>query len=279
MSPLAIRRLIYLLLLVTLSAAVLLQLGVPEYPSVRAQRVFETIENLPEGSRVLLSLDYDPSSEGELSPMAAAFVRHLCEKRHKIFLLTLWDQGPPIVESNLAILRSEYPGYVQGKDYVNFGYKAGRQVAITSAMADLEGTFLVDARGLSLKDPQMELTRNLRSLSEMDLLIGVGAGSPGPMEWVQYAASAKNKRMLAGSTGVQAPQLFPYVPQQLTELLVAIKGAAEYEEVLLQHYPNLAPRTGAREGRRRMGPQLVAHLLIIGLIVVGNVLHFTRRTQ
>jgi len=279
MSPLAVRRLLYLLLLVTLSAAVLLELGVPEYPSARARRVYDTIENLPDGSRVSLSLDYDPSSEGELSPMAAAFVRHLCEKHHKIFFVTLWDQGPPMVEKNLQILRSEYPEYVEGKDYVNFGYKAGRQVAITNAMADLEGTFLVDARGVGLKDPKMELTRNLRSLSEMDLLICVGGGSPGPLEWVQYAASAKNKRMLAGSPGVQAPQLFPYVPQQLTEMLVAIKGAAEYEEVLLQHRPHLATRPGAHEGRRRMGPQLVAHLLIVGLIIVGNVLHFTRRSR
>lgn len=277
LSPLAVRRSIYLLLLATLSSAVLMQSGFPEFPSARSQRVFDTIEELPEGSRVLLSIDYDPSSEAELSPMSAAFVRHLCERRHKIFILTLWDQGRPMVDRVVDIIRKEYPDYVEGRDYVSFGFQSGRQIAIITAMADLEKQCSVDARGRSLKDPQMALTRSLRNFSEMDLLICVGAGSPGPAEWVQYAASARNKRMLAGSTGVQSPQLLPYVPQQLTEVLVAIKGAAEYEEILVKSRPYLAERTGAREGRRRMGPQLIAHVLIVGLIIVGNVLHFTRK--
>jgi hypothetical protein len=280
MSPLAVRRCVYGVLLLSLSVAVLLQLGFPERPTQRVERVFEAIEKLPEGSRVLLSLDYDPAAEGELSPMAAAFVRHLSEKRHKIIFMTLWETGVPILQKNVKIVRTEYAGrMVEGRDFVDLGYKPGRQVAITNAMADLSKDFPTDSRGISLKSPQMELTRNLRNFSELDLLISVGAGYPGVQEWIQYAATPKRKLMLAGSPGVQAPQLFPYVPSQLYEVLVAIKGAAEYEDVLIRKYPQLAGRLGAREGRRRMGPQVVAHVLIVGLIVLGNVLTFTNRRR
>ena len=33
------------------------------------------------------------------------------------------------------------------------------------------------------------------------------------------------------------------------------------------------------EARRRMGPQLIAHLLMIALIVAGNVIYFTDRRK
>ena len=33
------------------------------------------------------------------------------------------------------------------------------------------------------------------------------------------------------------------------------------------------------EGQRRMGPQLIAHLLMIGLIVVGNIIYFMERAR
>ena len=277
MSPLVVRRCIYGLLLVALSTAVLLQLRFPETPSPRTRTVFQTIESLPEGSRVLFALDYDPAAQGELAPMSAAFVRHMGEKRHRIYFLTLWDTGLPILQQNVAILRSEYAerNLVEGRDYVNFGFKPGKQVAISNSMADLSKDFPTDARGIRLKD--MPLTRNLRNLSEVDLLVSVGAGYPGTQEWVQYAATPKDLPMVAGSPGVQAPALFPYVPRQLIEVVVSIKGAAEYEQLLEERYPHLAERPGTHEAGKKMGPQVVAHVLIIALIVAGNALTFWRR--
>jgi hypothetical protein len=84
--------------------------------------------------------------------------------------------------------------------------------------------------------------------------------------------------MVAACTGVQAPPLLPYVPKQLPGLIAAIKGAAEYEKLLGERYGiGDVPRYG--EGQRRMGSQLVAHLLMIGLILLGNVVYFLDRRQ
>jgi hypothetical protein len=79
---------------------------------------------------------------------------------------------------------------------------------------------------------------------------------------------------VAGCTGVQAPELYPYIPRQLPGLLAAIKGAAEYEKLVVDKYGGPTPDPKYLDGLRRMGPQLVAHLLIIGLIIVANILYF-----
>jgi hypothetical protein len=84
---------------------------------------------------------------------------------------------------------------------------------------------------------------------------------------------------VAGATGVQAPLLYPYVPQQLPGLLGAIKGAAEYEKLVVDAYGGPNPDPKYLEALRRMGPQLVAHLLIITLIVVANVVYFAGRRR
>lgn len=279
MSSLVVRRCIYGLLLAVLSTAVLGRLRFPEVPSERTQTVFKALETLPAGSRVLVALDYDPAAKDELAPMSAAFVRHLAEREHRIYFLTLWETGLPIVQENIRILREEYRDrkLVEGRDYVNFGFKPGKQVAIINAMADLSKDFPTDVRGVSLKD--MELTRNLKNLSEVDLIVSVGAGYPGTQEWVQYATSQKKLRMVAGSPGVGAPTLFPYVPRQLEEVLVSIKGAAEYEQLLIERYPHLAKRPGTTQAGTRMGPQVVAHILIVGLILAGNALTFWQRQR
>ena len=85
--------------------------------------------------------------------------------------------------------------------------------------------------------------------------------------------------MIAGTTGVQAPLVYPYVPRQLPGLLGAIKGAAEYEKLVIDTYGGPNPDPKYLEGLRRMGPQLVAHLLIIMLIVVANILYFTEKRE
>jgi hypothetical protein len=85
--------------------------------------------------------------------------------------------------------------------------------------------------------------------------------------------------MVAGCTGVQAPLLYPYIPQQLPGLLGAIKGAAEYEKLVVERYLGDDPDPKYLEGVRRMGPQLVAHVLMILLIVAGNIIYFAGRRQ
>src|SRR5438552_7195537 len=73
----------------------------PEVPSALARSTFGEIERLKEGDPVLLSFDFDPASEGELAPMATAFVKHAAEKKLKMYFMALWPIGAQMADATI----------------------------------------------------------------------------------------------------------------------------------------------------------------------------------
>jgi hypothetical protein len=235
---------------------------------------------------VLLAWDYDPASEGELAPMATAFVRHCAEKRLKMYFLSLWPVGPQMADDNIdKVLRADFPDLQYGENFVNLGYKSGYEAVIKVIVNDLRKLYTTDVNGTSLDS--IPMMQNIKSLQDFDLLVNVSAGYAGTKEWVQYAVTAypDKIRLVAGCTGVQAPLLYPYIPEQLPGLLGAIKGAAEYEALVIEKYGKrnaqgeIIESGKYLEGIRRMGPQLVGHVLLIVLIVLGNYVYFIDRKR
>ena len=277
------RRWIFLLMGIAVTVPILLELQFPEEATSLAHAVFNEIEQLEEGDPVLLAFDYDPASEGELGPMATAFVRHCCEKKLKIYFIALWPVGPQMIDDSInRVIKTDFPDLVYGEDYVNLGFKPGNEGVIKVIVTDLKQLYSTDDRGTNLD--QIPMCRNLVNIQSMDLVAEVSAGYPGVKEWVQYAATPypDQIRLIAGCTGVGAPLLYPYIPEQLKGLLGAIKGAAEYEKLVVDRYDREAgrePDLKYLEGKRRMGPQLVAHILMVVLIVVGNIVFFVGRSR
>jgi hypothetical protein len=56
-----------------------------------------------------------------------------------------------------------------------------------------------------------------------------------------------------------------------------IKGAAEYESLLIKHYPKYKDKSNP--GIRMMGPQAIAHIVIMLFIIIGNVTFFIERKR
>jgi hypothetical protein len=285
------RRWIFLLMFISVAVPIIV-IGItgrtfPEVPTKLAIATFDEIDQLQEGDPVLLAFDFDPGSEGELGPMATAFVRHCAEKKLRMYFMALWPVGPQMIEENInKVIRADFPHLQYGVDYVNLGFKSGNEGVIKVIVTDLRQLYTTDAYGTSLDNiPMMQGIRNIR---QMKLIINVSAGYAGTKEWVQYAITPYQReglRMVAGCTGVQAPLLYPYIPGQLPGLLGAIKGAAEYEALVLDKYGKrdesgkLVEDGKYLEGQRRMGPQLVAHVLMILLIVAGNIIFFIARRR
>jgi hypothetical protein len=231
-----------------------------------------------------VALDFDPPSKGELEPMATAFIRHCCEKKLKVYLMTLWPAGPVIVDDVIdKVIVRDFPSMVYGEDYVNLGYKPGYEGVIKVIISNLKTLYSTDARGTNID--QIPMCRDINDIKSMKLIVNVSAGYPGAKEWIQYATTPVEQlknRIAAGCTGVQAALLYPYIPEQLPGLLGAIKGAAEYEALVNAKYDTQAGRKTPpkyQEALRRMGPQSVAHLLMIALIILGNVAYFLQRSR
>jgi hypothetical protein len=250
----------------------------PEIPSALAQTTFDEIDHLHEGDPVLLAFDYDPGSEGELGPMATAFVKQCAEKKLKMYFMALWPIGSQMADATIdKVLKADFPRLVYGQDYVNLGFKSGNEGVIKIIITNLRELYTTDSRGTAVQD--IPMMQGIESIQQMKLIINISAGYPGTKEWVQYAVIPypDRIRLVAGTTGVQATQMYPYVPRQLPGLLGAIKGAAEYEKLVVDKYGGPNPDPKYLEALRRMGPQLVAHLLVILLIVVANILYFMDR--
>lgn len=252
----------------------------PEVPTVLSEAVFQAIEDLEEGDPVLLAFDFDPASEGELGPMATAFVRHCAEKKLKMYFLALWPVGPQMVDDAVArVIKADFPHLEYGKDYVNLGFKPGYEGVIKVIVTDLRELYTTDDRGTTIDG--IPMMAGIHSVQDFELVINVSAGYPGSKEWIQYAATPypDKVKIVAGCTGVQAPLLYPYIPEQLPGLLGAIKGAAEYEKLVIDKYGGENPDPKYLEAKRRMGPQLVAHILIIILIVLANVIYVAEKRR
>ncbi len=278
------RRWIFLLMLLSVAIPVFVigktKRTFPEKALPLATAVFDEIEKLEEGDRVLLAFDFDPGSEGELGPMATAFARHCCEKKLKMYFMALWPVGVQMIDDNIRkVIEPDFPEMEYGVDYVNLGYKSGNEGVIKVIITDLKQLYTTDAFGTAINS--IPMMKDVNNVQQMDLIINVSAGYPGTKEWVMFAVTAypNDIRMVAGCTGVQAPLLYPYIPQQLPGLLAAIKGASEYESLVIGKYGGENPDGKYLEAQRRMGPQLVAHILMVLLIIAGNVIYFVERKR
>jgi hypothetical protein len=270
------RRVIFVMIGLSVVIPLVLKLVFPVYPSKIVRDIFDKIESLPPGSRVLLSLDYGPATAPENQPMASAIARHVLERGCKLYVMALWPTGPG--QANLLIddvLRRDFPKKVEGKDWVHLGYKAGNQGLINAILLDMKAMYTTDANGQAIDS--IPMMRDVRNLTDFDLIYGVGSGFPGVKEWVQFAGDRGNIPIAGGVTAVEAPLLYPYYPQQLLGLMGGLQGAAEYEAALVRKYPRF--RGAGETAVRLMGPQAVAHTVIILFIIVGNISFFVERRR
>ncbi|MBM3317579.1 MAG: hypothetical protein FJY75_06970 [Candidatus Eisenbacteria bacterium] len=273
------KRWIFLAVGVAVVTATIFRLTFPEIPTPMVRAIYDKVETLPVGSRVLLPFDYDPGSEPELQPMADAFVRQCAEKGLKMYFIALWPLGQSMVEGVInRVLLEEYPQLRYGEDYVDLGYKSGGEGVIAVILTDLKKLYTTDARGTNIEAiPMMAGIANIRGF---DLILNVSAGYPGLKEWIQYAGTPGNIPTAGGCTAVQAPLLYPYHPDQMLGLMGGIKAAAEYEALMMEGYPKFAENKARYlTALTRMGPQTVAHLAIIFFIVAGNVAYQIMRRR
>ena len=270
------RRIIFLFIALSVIIPLIFKITFTEKASPIVKNIFDKIESLPAGSRVLISLDYGPSTFPEIQPMTDALIRHCNERKINIYYMCLWATGQNLTSYTVdSVQIREFPDRVYGKDYVNLGYKAGNEGLINVLLTDLKKMYSTDVHGTYIDD--IPMMKEVRNLSGFDLIVSLGGGSPGIKEWILFAGDPGHVPIAGGSTAVQAPLLYPYWPNQLVGLMGGIKGAAEYESELLRLYP--AYKHKSHDGINMMGPQAIAHIVIMLFIIIGNIAYFMDRKQ
>ncbi len=271
------RRIIFLLIALAVIIPMMMNLVFIIRPSPVVQSIFDKIESLPPNSNVLVSFDYGPSTVPENQPMADAVTRLLMINGHRVYMMALWPTGDAQAKITIeTVINAEFPEKKYGEDYIMLGYKAGNQGLINAIFSDLKGMYTTDANGVQID--QFPMMANVNKLPDFDLILAICSGKPGLKEWVQFAGDRGNIPVAGGVTAVEAPLLYPYYPSQLLGLMGGLQGAAELEAAIVLKYPQY--KETSTDAVKNMGPQTVAHLVVIFFVIIGNIAFFiTQRRE
>jgi hypothetical protein len=265
------RRVIFAFILFAVGAPLLVSITFEFKATPIVQKLFDRIEDLPAGSTVLLSYDFDPAMAPEVQPMADVITRHCMARGLKVVYMCLWATGQGQLALTFQnVVNKDFPDAVDGTEYTNLGYKAGNEGVLNVIVTDFKKMFPTDVNGVPYDS--IPILRGVRSAKDMDLIVSIGGGRPGIKEWVLFVGDPGEVPMAGGVAAVVAPQLYPYYPRQLLGLLGGIKGAAEYESTFMRKYPQF--KNMATPAIVMMGPQTLAHMTIMAFIIIGNVLYF-----
>jgi len=271
------RRVIFLFILISVAAPLLVTIKFDFKATPIVEALYDKIESLPEGSTILLSFDFDPAMAPEVQPMADAVTRHCVHKGHKVVFMSLWATGQGQLEITLDhVLRKDFSHLEDGVDFVNFGYKAGNEGVLNVIITDFAKMFPTDVN--TVPYDSLEIVGGIKSCKDFDLILSFGGGRPGLKEWILFVGDPGNVPVGGGVAAVVAPQLYPYYPMQMLGLLGGIKGAAEYEWRFRDQYGDDYADMPV-PAIIMMGPQTVAHMVIMAFIIIGNILFFVSRKK
>ncbi len=252
------RRIIFVLLGLVVLFPLLVPIEFPVVVSEETRDFFEEMQSLPEGSAVLLAIDYEPDTMAELNPMTVAVLRHAFRRNLKVIGLSLYPGAPGIAQQLLSEAAQE-SGKAYGEDYVYLGYNPDWSGTMLRLGESIRATYPNDQWGTPTAD--LPILDDVDSYEDVELLVSI-CGSLYTEYWAAYAEARYGQRMISGNTAVISAFVYHYYNTgQISGFLAGIKGAAEYETLL--------DRSG--DGMIAMGSQSCGHLLIVALIVLGNV--------
>ena len=273
------RRIIFLIV----GLSVLIPLIQPEWvdlpirPTPESQIVFDEINKLNAGDKMLLSFEYSPSTKPEIHPMAIAILKHLYAKNIQVYGFALWPDGNFMSTEAFSEVSDDYDKKY-GVDYVNLGYKPGGEAVIKGIASDIRTLYPADLQGTSIND--IPMMKDVVNIEDFDFVFSLSAGFPGSKEWVQYACDPKNIPLSTGCTSIQVTDIMPYVENdQIRGILAGMPGAAEYESLVEAELQKMEIAVKPGEASGMMAAQSIAHVVIVLFIIFGNISYFITRKK
>jgi hypothetical protein len=273
------RRIIFLIV----GLSVLIPLLKPEWvdlpirPTPESQIVFDEINKLNAGDKVLLSFEYGPSTKPEIHPMAIAILKHLYAKNIQVYGFALWPDGNFMSTEAFSEVSDDYDKKY-GVDYVNLGYRPGGEAVIKGIASDIRTLYTVDLQGTSIND--IPMMKDVVNIEDFDFVFSLSAGYPGSKEWVQYACDPNNIPLSTGCTSIQVTDIMPYVENdQIRGILAGMPGAAEYESLVEAELQKMEIVGKPGEASGMMAAQSIAHVVIVLFIIFGNISYFITRKK
>lgn len=252
-------------------------IALPIEPDKNTQKVFNEIDRLKPDSKVLLSFEYGPSTMPEIHPMSIALLRHMFANKLKVYGFALWPDGNFMSTYAFSQVSKEL-NMIYDTDYVNLGYKPGREAVIKGIASDIRSMYTVDLMGIQIED--LKMMKNIINVENFDFVISLSAGDPGSKQWVQYATDPKKIPFTTGCTSIQVTDIIPYVEnEQILGILAGMPGAAEYEKLVKDKLEGMGIEDSPWKATSMLPAQTLAHIMIVIFIIFGNIAYFINRSK
>ncbi len=275
------RRIIYLVL----ATVVAVPLIVPTVLKVRVMtpvdRLFNAVEAIPKNQILMLDFDYDPQTLPEIEPMSVALLRHAFHRRIRVAALSLYVQPLGLAKKALDQVTEEFnsqstsheDSIIYGRDYVFLGWQPPPIVPLLGMGTSIVNVYQTDYYGH--RTDSLPMMRKVKNFNDVGILVSL-SGATAPLWWVAYSQTRFGVAVGAGITAVSASEFYQYYQTgQFSGLMIGMKGAAEYEE-MVQSRLKISRRRKASEA---LGSLTAAHLTMIAFIVIGNIGYFVRRRR
>ncbi|MBX6350858.1 MAG: hypothetical protein IRZ11_05050 [Clostridia bacterium] len=266
------RRWIWAIIFIIIGIVIIHPLGLPITISPDTQQFYDTVQALPDGSRVLVGASFDVGAQGEILPMIRAFAYQAFAKNLKLYIFDAgWTNGPKLATQVVDQVAKEM-GKQYGVDYVNLGYKPGSSTTYTLMTQDLmAATKGVDQNGKSLSD--MPIMQGVQKVDKdtFALVFGMDIGTPGATDaWLPLISQPTGIPLVVGTITMSVPTNKPFLAAgQYKAMLDGSRGAAEYEALVGHPGPAIAQQDGAS----------LAAMYVTLLIILANIAWVTTRKK
>ncbi|MCE5207724.1 MAG: hypothetical protein LLG42_05360 [Chloroflexi bacterium] len=197
-----------------------------------------TIDALPEGSSVLVAVEYSPGYDGELSTAAMSAFELLMKRNAHIAVVSTNSSGPVLGEGLKNDVLAANPDlqeqYNQRDWFINLGYLPGETLSLQELVANpqqavrygissgLENRPVWDSAGLI----------NIQKLNDFSMLVLITDTTETGRAWIEQVQPAiQGVPFLVVSSAQAAPMLQPYVASgQVQGLVSGMAGGLSLRE-------------------------------------------------
>lgn len=269
MDIITIRRIIFICVFIILSAGVLLSDKIipKKMVTTPVKNIYDFIEESKPDDVVLLSLNYSPGSDAELTPMTEALTRHLFRKGIKFVYFTFDQRGLTLVSNTVNKIAFQMKKE-RNKDFASLGFIPQPVNAIILMGTNFKKVVPKTEDGVPLEE--IEFLNNIKTLSNFRLVIDITPSGTIDGWWIPYGVELYRIKLAGGCTGVMGTDFYPYTQTgQLIGIMAGVTGAFQYEALLEK--PGLA--------YKRIVPQLFIHIFILIVILVGNIQYLYKKRK
>ncbi|NVM23285.1 MAG: hypothetical protein HWN68_16065 [Desulfobacterales bacterium] len=254
-----------ILICLAVAIPIAVPIGLPVPITEYTRNVYNIVESIEPGSVVLFTNEVSAGGWGEMASPTTAVMQHLFKRPVKIVFVEFFEDSPILTE--MALDKIDKGDKVYGVDYVHLGFVPGYGTAVAMFAKSVWTAFPVDYHGTPLEE--LPLMADIEDASDFEIQIEAQTvPAVGPVDMLQHIHSPYEVPFVVIATAVAAPGHMAYVESgDISGITIGVKGGAEYE-ILIK-------RLGA--GAATMDAMSISHLLLIIVLIVGNIIYFTKR--